>query len=189
MRVLIACEESGRVRDAFLARGHDAMSSDLLPTSTPGPHHQGDVLDILADGWDLMIAHPPCQYLCLSGARWFYDDRFPDRMERWAEAVDFFKALQAAPIPKVCIENSQPLGRTMEKVGRYDQVVQPWMWGEPYTKGAYLWLKNLPKLVATHEKPETVHAACHREPPGPDRAKTRATTYQSVANAMAAQWG
>jgi hypothetical protein len=189
MKVLIACEESGRVRDAFLAQGHFAISCDLLPTSTPGPHIQGDVLDAIGDGIDLMIAHPPCQYLCLSGARWFYDDRFPDRWERFAEAVDFFKKLQAAPIPKICIENSQPLGRTMAAVGRYDQIIQPWMFGSPYTKSTCLWLQGLPRLVATHNKPDSPVAKCHRMAPGPDRPRIRAQTEPEIAQAMAQQWG
>jgi len=190
MRVLIACEYSGTVRDAFIARGHDAISCDLLPTDKPGPHHQGSVLDILDDGFDLMIAHPPCTYLCLSGARWFYDDRYPNRMHDFQQAVDFFKALQTADIDKICIENSQPMGRTIQQVGRYTQVVQPWWWGELFTKGAYLWLQNLRKLVGTvYEKPDNVVATCHNEAPGPERGKKRSVTYQSIANAMAEQWG
>jgi hypothetical protein len=179
------------VRDQFSARGHDAWSCDLLPTDSPGQHYQGDIFDFLASSepFGLMVAHPPCQFLCLSGARWFYDDRFPDRWDRFSEAVNFFKRLQDVNIPRICIENSQPLGRTMAVVGRYTQVVQPWWFGSPYTKALCLWLKGLRPLVGTHDKPENAIAKCHRMGPGPERSRLRAQTEPEVATAMAEQWG
>lgn len=197
MRVLVACEYSGRVRDAFIARGHDAMSCDLLPTDKVGPHYQGNVFDVLDDGWDLLIAHPPCTFLTLAGARWFYDPadkskphpQYPNRWKDRDEAIEFFLKLKNAPIKKKCIENSQPLGYVTKRVGIYTQKVQPWWFGEPYTKGACLWLEGLPKLVRTHDKPEKIIAACHHASPGPDRWKERSTTYKSIAAAMAEQWG
>jgi len=150
-----------------------------------------------------MIAHPPCTYNTLAGIRWMYhpeDTRlpaeerrrhpqYPDRMERFLDGVTLFKALLAAPITRICVENSQPHGLAMQHIGRYDQIVQPWMFGEPYTKGAALWLKNLPKLGPTHQKPLKVTAACHRASPGPNRERERSRTYLGIAEAMAAQWG
>lgn len=224
MKVLVACEYSGRVRDAFIAKGHFAISCDLLPTESPGPHYQGDVFDLIYPakgkridfdngyggfgalfpgdgcnpfGFDLLIAHPPCTFLTLAGARWFYDPSdkskpHPDYPNRWEDrdkAIEFFLKLKNAPIKKKCIENSQPLGYVVDRVGKYTQKVQPWMFGEPYTKGACLWLDGLPELIATHEKPENIIAACHHASPGPERWKERSTTYRSIANAMAEQWG
>lgn len=191
MRVLVACEYSGKVRSAFEKAGHYAMSCDLHPTVIPGNHYQGDVFDIIHDDWDLMIAHPECKYLCLSGARWFGDPKYPNREYDFENAVEFFLKLWNADIPRICIENSQPLGRTLERVGRYNQVVQPWMFGEPYTKGAYLWLKNLPPLIPSHQESDfdVIIPAVHWQPPSDDRSKLRAETYSGVANAMADQWG
>lgn len=205
MRVLVACEYSGRVRDALRKRGHDATSCDLRPTERPGPHHQGNVLEILNDGWDAMIAHPYCTFNTLAGIRWMYhpDDThlpaeqrrrhpaYPNRMDDFLEGVRFFNALKNAPIPRICIENSQPHGLAMQHIGRYTQIVQPWMFGEPYTKGAALWLKNLPPLVATHGKSdyERIIPACHHASPGPNRERERSRTYQGIADAMAEQWG
>lgn len=186
MRVLIACEFSGRVRDAFLRRGHDAMSCDILPSD--GPHYQGDVLDILDDGWDMMIAHPPCTFLTLSGARWFGDPRYPSRYEDRELAIGFFQKLQAAPIEKIAIENPQPLGYVMERVGRYTQKCQPWWFGEPYTKGLCLWLKNLPPLFATDIVNER-EPAVWKMSPGPERQKERSITYRGFAEALAEQYG
>lgn len=179
------------MRDAFRARGHDAMSCDLQPTAKPGPHYQGDVRDVLHDGWDLMIAHPECRYLCLSGARWYGDDRYPEREHDFEAAIDFFLLLKNADIARIAIENSQPLGRTIQRVGRYDQAVQPWQFGDPFSKGAYWWLKNLPPLIPTHSRQDydAIYADCHGQPPGPDRSKLRARTYPGIAEACAMQWG
>jgi hypothetical protein len=193
MRVLIACEESQVVCKAFRALGHEAYSADLQDCSGGHPewHIQGDVLDVLDDGFDMMIAHPECRYLCLSGARWFEDERYPDRYENFEKGIEFFLKLWHAPIPKICIENSQPLGRTIQRVGRYTQVVQPWQMGEPFTKGAFLWLSGLPNLIYTHTTGDYdfISADCHNEAPGPDRSKIRAQTYQGIGRQMALQWG
>lgn len=202
--VLVACEYSGRVRDAFTRLGHNAWSCDLRPTETPGQHYQGDVRDMLDSGWDLMIGHPYCTFNTLAGIRWMYhpDDthlppeqrrrhpQYPNRMDDFLEGAAFFNLLKQADIPHIALENSQPHGLAMQHIGRYDQIVQPWMFGEPYTKGAALWLKNLPHLVPTHSKPPRaeIKAACHHASPGPDREKERSRTYQSIADAMATQW-
>jgi site-specific DNA-cytosine methylase len=181
MRVLVACEFSGRVRDAFLARGHDAMSCDLLPSETPGPHHEGDVRDVLDGGWDLMVAHPPCTHLAVSGARWFSEKRM-----RQVEALAFVRLLLDAPVPRIALEN--PVSIISSRIRKPDQVVQPWWFGEGETKTTCLWLKNLPPLV-----PSKVVAGrddrIHREPPSPDRWKNRSRTYPGIAEAMADQWG
>lgn len=140
MKVLVACEYSGVVRDAFRALGHDAMSCDLLPTDVEGPHYQGDVRDILNDGWDLMIAHPPCTHLAVSGARWF-----KDKVEEQREALDFVRLLMDAPIPKICIEN--PVSVISSKIRKPDQIIQPWQYGHGETKATCLWLKGLPLLT------------------------------------------
>jgi len=187
MRVLVACEFSGRVRDAFLARGHDAVSCDLLPTESPGPHIQGDVREILAEGWDLMIAHPPCTYLCNSGVSWLY--RRPGRWEKMREAALFFRQLLEAPIPRICVENPIMHKYAVEIIGRrQDQVIQPWMFGHGETKATCLWLKNLPPLRPTNIV-EGREQRLHRLPPSPDRWKERSRTYPGVARAMAEQWG
>lgn len=181
MKVLVACEFSGRVRDAFIRRGHDAMSCDLLPTDVPGPHHEGDVRDILQDGWDLMIAHPPCTHLAVSGARWF-----KDKQQEQAEALDFVRLLLDAPIQKIALEN--PISVISSKIRKPDQIIQPWMFGHGETKATCLWLKGLPKLAPTNivdgRKPTV-----HRLPPSKDRWKIRSLTYQGIAEAMANQWG
>ena len=192
MKVLIACEESGRVRDAFIAQGHDAMSCDLQPTSAPGPHYQGNVFDIINDGWDLMIAHPPCTYLCNSGVRWLYHtDGYRIDQTRWgkmAYGADFFLALLACKIPRVCVENPIPHGHA--SLPPYTQLIQPWQFGDNYSKATCLWLRGLPPLVpAVMTKPDNVIHACHLEAPGPDRAKNRSKTYLGIASAMALQWG
>ncbi len=163
MRVLIACEFSGVVRDAFLRHGHDAMSCDLLPTEVPGPHHQGDVRDILGDGWDLMIAHPPCTDLAVSGARWFAE-KGADRQE---EALEFVRTLVCAPIPRICIENPVSVISTRlfpDRKARPDQIIQPWMFGHGETKATCLWLKNLPKLLPTNVVEGREHRV-HLAPP------------------------
>lgn len=180
MRVLIACEFSGRVRDAFIAAGHDAVSCDLLPSETPGPHYQGDVRDMLAAPWDLMIAHPPCQHLAVSGARWFAEKR-----DEQAAALDFVRMLMAAPVPRIAIEN--PVSVISSRIRKPDQIVQPWMFGDGEVKTTCLWLKGLPKLVLTNVV-EGRRDRVHREPPGPDRWKNRSRTPFGMAAAMAAQW-
>ena len=180
MRVLIACEYSGTVRDAFAALGHDAWSCDLLPTERPGQHIQDDVLSHLHNGWDLMIAHPPCTHLAVSGARWF-KDKLPEQ----AEALDFVRRLMDAPIPRIAIEN--PISIISSSIRRPDQIIQPWQYGHGETKATCLWLKNLPKLVPTNIG-EGREARIHKMPPGPDRWKERSRTYQGIATAMATQW-
>lgn len=195
MRVLVACEYSGRVRDAFIAKGHDAMSCDLLPTDSPGPHYQGDVADVLYDDWDLMVAHPPCTYLANSGVTWLH--RQEGRWDNMVEGAKFFKILLDAPIPKKAIENPVMHKYAVEIIGRrQDQIVQPWMFGHPEQKATGLWLTNLPKLVPTNDVKEEMLALPDRERqrlhylgPSKDRWKLRSTTFQGIANAMAAQWG
>lgn len=181
MKVLIACEYSGRVRDAFLALGHDAMSCDLLPTDVKGQHHMGDVTELLHMGWDLMIAHPPCTHLAVSGSRWF-----KDKVKEQAEALVFVQTLMDAPIPKIAIEN--PVSVISSRIRKPDQIIQPWQFGHGETKATCLWLKGLPKLTPTNVV-EGREARVHRMPPGPDRWKERSRTYSGIAEAMAAQWG
>lgn len=181
MRVLVACEFSGIVRDAFLNRGHHAMSCDLLPTESPGPHYQGDVRKVLNDGWDLMIAHPPCTYLAVSGARWF-----KQRQHEQAEALDFVKLLLNAPIPRIALEN--PVSVISTRIRRPDQIIQPWMFGHPETKATCLWLKNLPSLKPTNIV-EGREGRVWKETPSPDRWKNRSRTLKGIAEAMADQWG
>lgn len=181
MRVLVACEYSGTVRDAFIARGHDAWSCDLLPTDVPGPHYTGDVNNIINDGWDMMLAFPPCTHLCVSGARWF-----KDKQQEQADALDFVRLLMNANIPLIAIEN--PIGVISTKIRRPDQIIQPWMFGHGETKATCLWLKGLPLLAPTRVV-EGREARVHRLPPSPDRWKLRSKTYQGIADAMAAQWG
>lgn len=181
MRILIACEYSGRVRDAFLGLGHDAISCDILPTEVEGPHYLGDVRDILDSGFDMMIAHPPCTHLAVSGSRWF-----KDKAVEQAEALDFVRDLMAAPIPKICIEN--PISVISSKIRKPDQIIQPWQYGHGETKATCLWLKGLPKLRPTNIV-EGRDAKVHRMPPGPNRWKDRSRTYQGIADAMAFQWG
>lgn len=181
MKVLIACEYSGRVRDAFLRAGHDAMSCDLLPTESTGPHYQGDVRDIIGSGWDLMIAHPPCTHLAVSGSRWF-----KEKAQEQADALAFVRELMAAPIPKIAIEN--PVSVISSRIRKPDQIIQPWQFGHGETKATCLWLKGLPKLTPTHIV-EGREAKVHRMPPGPDRWKNRSRTYLGIASAMAKQWG
>jgi hypothetical protein len=181
MKVLVACEYSGAVRDAFLKRGHDAMSCDLLPTDAPGPHYQGDVFDIINDGWDLMIAHPPCTHLAVSGARWFKDKQFEQ-----AQALDFVKRLMESPVERIAIEN--PVSIISSRIRKPDQVIQPWQFGHGETKATCLWLKNLFKLQPTNIV-EGREAKVHRMSPGPNRWKERSRTYRGIADAMAHQWG
>ena len=195
MKVLVACEYSGTVRDAFIAKGHDAMSCDLLPTDVPGPHYQGDVFDVINDGWDLMIAHPPCTYLCNSGVC-----HLSKNESRWGdmrEGAWFFKKLLNAEIDKIAIEN--PIMHKYAKViiGRHEtQIVQPWWFGHKEKKATCLWLKNLPRLTATNNVLEETEALpikeqqrLHYLPPSEDRWKIRSQTFSGLAEAMAQQWG
>lgn len=184
MRVLVACEFSGVVREAFRRRGHDAFSCDLLPSETPSLRHiRGDVRDILGrrQRWDLMIAHPPCTYLAVSGARWFKDRRVEQE-----DALEFVRTLMEAPIPRIAIEN--PISVISSRIRKPDQIIQPWQFGHGEVKATCLWLKNLPHLVPT-DIVEGRHARVHREPPSPTRWKNRSRTMQGIADAMAEQWG
>lgn len=183
MRVLIACEFSGVVRDAFLARGHDAWSCDLLPCEREREsknHIQGDVLEVLDQRWDLMIAHPPCTHLCVSGARWF-----ESKKEEQQQALDFFLTLMNAPIHSICVEN--PVGIVSKRIKEPDQIIQPWMFGHPEVKRTCLWLKNLLPLKATKVVRGRIPRV-HLEAPGEDRWKRRSRTYEGIAQAMAEQW-
>ena len=183
MRVLVACEYSGVVRDAFLRRGHEAMSCDLLPTDAPGPHYQGDVRDVLDYPWDLMIAHPPCTDLSVSGARHFAAKRMDGRQQF---GVSFARMLSKADIPRIAIEN--PVSVLSSIWRKPDQVIQPWMFGHGETKATCLWLKGLPILRPTSVV-EGREARIHKMPPSPDRWKLRSVTYAGIAEAMADQWG
>lgn len=182
MKVLIACEYSGKVRDAFIKLGHNAVSCDLLPTDAPGPHYQGDVFDIIADGWDLMIAHPPCTHLAVSGARHFAAKQASGVQQ---EALDFVRKLLDAPIEHIALEN--PISIISSKIRKPDQIIQPWQFGHGETKATCLWLKNLPLLTPTNIV-EGREARIHKMPPSADRWKKRSETYQGIANAMATQW-
>jgi hypothetical protein len=181
MRVLIACEFSGVVRDAFAALGHDAWSCDLLPSERPGQHIEGDVICQLDRGWDLMVAHPPCTHLAVSGARWF-----AEKQTEQAEALEFVRSLLDAPIPRIALEN--PVSIISSHVRKPDQIIQPWMFGHGETKATCLWLKGLPALAPTNIV-EGREARVHRMPPGPERWRERSRTFAGVAHAMASQWG
>lgn len=186
MKVLVACEWSGTVRDAFLAAGHDAMSCDLLPTESEGPHYQGDVRDVLSESWDLIVAHPPCTRLCLSGLRWL------DERDLWGdldEAAEFFRLFSEHPAERVAVENPIPHRHAVERIGRkYDQIVQPWQFGEAETKAVCLWLKGLPPLIAS-EVVQNAEPKVHKMSQSPGRAKERSRFFKGIARAMAAQWG
>jgi hypothetical protein len=198
MRVLVACEFSGVVREAFRSHGHDAWSCDLLPTETPGQHIEDDVLNVLNQGWDLMIAHPPCTYLTNAGVRHLHS--IPSRRGvvtpihgdvRWQlmrESAAFFRTLLAAPIPRIAVENPIPHRYAVEEIGcKYHQIIQPWMFGHGETKSTCLWLRNLPPLfdsdVRLGREPRV-----HMVSPSPDRWKIRSRTYPGIARAMADQW-
>jgi hypothetical protein len=192
LRVLIACEFSGIVRDAFIARGHDAVSCDLLPTERPGPHIQGDVLEVLGDGWDMMIAHPPCTYLSNAGARFLYPKGVlnEQRLELAKEAKILFMVLFNSDINKICIEN--PIPTKIIGLPRYSQVIQPWYFGHKIQKKTCLWLKGLPPLMPTElvNKPQSTKIPGNWfNKGGKDRQKNRAVTFQGIADAMANQWG
>ena len=180
MKVLVACEFSGIVRDAFIAKGHDAISCDLLPTESPGPHHQGDVRDLLDWPFDLMIAHPPCTHLAVSGARWF-----KDKQEEQEAALYFVWDLLNAPIERICLEN--PVSIISTRIRKPDQYIQPWMFGHGETKKTGLWLEGLPLLEPTNIV-EGRENRIHKMPPSEHRGRERSRTYQGIANAMAAQW-
>jgi hypothetical protein len=181
VNVLVACEFSGTVRDAFAALGHDAWSCDLLPTERPGQHIQGDVLEHMGHGWDLMVCHPPCTHLAVSGARHFHR-----KATEQAEALDFVRALLNAPIPRIALEN--PISVISSRIRKPDQIVQPWQFGHGEVKATCLWLKGLPKLQPTNIV-EGREPRVHRMPPGPDRWRERSRTLPGIAAAMAAQWG
>ena len=182
MRVLIACEFSGTVRDAFAAKGHFAMSCDLLPSEKPGEHYQGDVMDIIDDGWDLMICHPPCTHLAVSGARHFPAKRADGRQQ---VALAFVRTLMNAPIAKIAVEN--PVSIISSQIRKPDQIIQPWQFGHGEVKATCLWLKGLPQLHPTNIVDGRV-ARVHRMPPGPNRWKERSRTFAGIAQAMADQW-
>jgi hypothetical protein len=194
VRILVACEFSGTVRDAFRALGHDATSCDLLPTEAPGPHFQGDVLPLLREPWDLVVAHPPCTYLCNSGVRWLHSD--PTRWQHMVDGAVFFRACLEANAPMAAVENPVMHGWAAKIVGqRQTQVVQPWMFGHPEKKATGLWLRGLPPLVATDDvralmagRPRSETDRVHYASPAPDRWKLRSATYAGLAAAMAAQW-
>jgi hypothetical protein len=186
MRVLVACEFSGVVRDAFIRRGHDALSCDLEDTEQPGPHYKGDVQYILNDGWDLMIAHPPCDNLAVCGARWF-----KDKLVEQAAALDFVGMLLNVDISRIALEN--PVGIISTRIRKPDQYIQPWQFGHEETKKTGLWLKNLPKLTPTkvmeRRDRNLTPSGQNKLGPSPTRAKDRARTYLGIAEAMAEQWG
>ena len=191
MRVLVACEYSGMVRNAFVRAGHYALSCDLLPSEQPGEHYQGDIMDILDDEWDLMIAHPPCTHLAVSGARWF-----KDKQVEQAEALDFVRLLLDAPIPKIALEN--PVSIISSRIRKPDQIIQPYEYGHEATKTTCLWLKNLPPLMPTNivgkgkrhvTKSGKSLPEWYNLPPSADRWKIRSATFSGIAEAMADQWG
>jgi hypothetical protein len=196
MRVLVACEYSGRVRDAFFAAGHDAMSCDLLPTDSPGNHYQGDVMDVINDGWDLMIAHPPCTYLSVSGMHWTTRGlRDPKLTE---DALDFVRKLLDAPIERIALEN--PVSVISSRIRKPDQIINPYEFGHDASKKTCLWLKNLPKLVSTNLiEPRIINgrkrwgnqtdSGQNKLAPSDDRWKIRSETYEGIAKAMSEQWG
>jgi hypothetical protein len=203
MRVLVACEYSGVVRDAFTKAGHDATSCDLLPSESPhGKHFQGDVMEILAQDWDLLIAHPPCTYLCVSGIHW--NNKRPERAAQTEEALKFVEALLNANIPKICLEN--PIGVISTRIRKPTQIIQPYQYGHDASKQTCLWLKNLPSLQPTKFiEPRIVTTPSGKKanrwanqcdnyghdslPPSADRWKIRSATYQGIADAMVEQWG
>jgi len=193
MKVLVACEYSGTVRDAFIRAGHEAMSCDLLPTDASGPHFQGDVKEIINDGWDLMIAHPPCTYLSVSGMHWTTRGlRDPQLTE---DALAFVQYLMAAPIERIAVEN--PISIISSRIRKPDQIIQPWWFGHDASKKTCLWLKNLPLLTPTDLLPgdtktrrsNQTASGQNKLPPSRDRWKIRSATYKGIADAMAEQWG
>ena len=187
MKVLIACEFSGIVREAFARRGHDAWSCDLLPTEQDGNHIQGDVLQILNDGWDMAIFHPECTYLANSGVRWLHER--PERWELLREAAKFFNDCLNAPIPMICVENPIQHKYARELIRIYDQIIQPHYFGDKESKATCLWLVGLPELIRTHYIPkEEIKQSVWREAPSPERKENRSRFWQGIAQAMANQW-
>jgi hypothetical protein len=193
MKILVACEYSGAVRDAFIAQGHDATSCDLLPTDAPGPHYQGSVIDILGDGWDLMVAHPPCTYLSVSGMHWTTRGLRDPQLTQ--DALAFVQTLMNAPIKRIAIEN--PVSVISSHIRKPDQIVQPWWFGDDASKKTCLWLQNLPLLTPTNmlegdaktRRGNQTASGQNKLPPSKDRWKLCSVTYQGIANAMAQQWG
>ena len=182
MKVLIGCEFSGVVRRAFRDRGHDAWSCDLLPAEDDSPYHfQRDLMDVIGNGWELAIFHPPCTHLAVSGARWF-----KDKAQEQADALDFVRLLLAAPVPHIALEN--PVSVISSRIRKPDQIIQPWQFGHGETKATCLWLKNLPKLTPA-QIVEGREARVHKMPPGPNRWRERSRTFSGIAAAMADQWG
>jgi hypothetical protein len=184
MKVLIGCEKSGIIREAFVARGHDAWSCDILPTDIPGNHLQCDVREVLEKGWDLAIFHPPCTYICFSGIRWNVGN--PERMRKHDESLDFVRLLLNAPIPRIALEN--PVGVITRHIRKWDQKIQPWQFGHEETKAHCLWLKNLPTLVPTKIMERRLPVV-HMDPGGYGRAERRSRSYKGIGEAMADQWG
>lgn len=181
MKILIACERSGIVREAFRARGHDAWSCDLQDTDLPGQHVVGDVRALLHSSWDMMIAHPPCTYISYAGARWWRTEGYA---EKQAMALEFFRELLNAPIPMIAVEN--PRGVAAQLIRKPDDVIEPYQFGEPYKKRTYLWLKNLPPLISTMRMMS--YQVNWTEAQTRDRQNTRSKTFRGVASAMAQQW-
>lgn len=201
MKVLVACEYSGIVRDAFITRGHDAMSCDLLPTESSGPHFQGDIREVLYEDWDLIIAHPPCTFLTLAGNKWYgekYKDRFPNRQNDLLKAIEFFNLFTDLKCQRVAIEN--PIGRMSTVWRKPDQIIQPYQFGHDARKPTCLWLKNLPKIVETNRVPFTIHTTKSGKTMSTWHVKTgsasdkklrahlRSATFRGIAEAMAQQW-
>lgn len=190
VKILVACEYSGKVRDAFRALGHNAVSCDVMPTDVPGPHYQGDMFDIINDGWDMMIAFPPCTHLAVSGAKHFAKKRADGRQQ---QGIDFFMQVINAPIPRIAVEN--PVGIMSTLYRKPDQIIQPWMFGDQAQKSTCLWLKNLPLLVPTNivDKGEFYVSPSGKKMPmwfsKHKSAKIRSTTFDGIAQAMANQWG
>lgn len=188
MKVLVACEESQEVCEAFINAGHEAMSCDILPGAKGLPHHQGDIREVIWGDWDLIIGHPPCTYLANSGVRWLYTkEKKIDTQRLWdiRVAADFFRLIWEAPAPMVCVEN--PIPHKWANLPKYSQIIQPWQFGHGETKATCLWLKGLPPLVPTNIV-EGREQRVWRMPPGPDRTKMRSRTFPGIAKAMAAQW-
>jgi len=183
MKILIACEYSGRVRDAFIKKGHNAISCDILPTELPGPHFKGDVEDVLFHRWDMIIAFPPCDHLAVSGARWFKEKQADGRQQ---QGIDFFMMFANHHCKQIAIEN--PVGIMSTKWRKPNQIIQPWQFGHGETKKTGLWLKGLPNLKPTNVV-EGREQRIWKMPPGPERAKSRALTFNGIADAMADQWG
>lgn len=201
MKVLVGCEFSGIVRDEFLKLGHSAVSCDILPSESPGPHYQGNLESFLSlrNDWDLIIAHPPCTFLTNAGVRWLHDHvkskngKSPEisgkiRWKYMEEAASFFNFIKNFPCKRICIENPVPHKYAVEKIGKYSQIIQPWQFGHGETKKTCLWLKGLPLLKPT-KIVEGRYARIHLMSPGPERSKERSRTYKGIAEAMAKQWG